>query len=121
VKDIAKKYSKVLAGIWLSVGYFDDDIFELNLFENGKRIAGHTSGATDFYGLKPELGDVTTIKLKLNLELSEFELAKIFKLKFLAEKIIELEKVFGISLRLDANRYKDSDEELKRKFKIINL
>ena len=105
----ARKLSKKIDKLVISVGYYDDDILTLNLFRNGKSIVSHISN--NAYGYNKKEGNPSTFVKELNLSTEYQEYFKwVLKCDNPERKVELLEKLLGIPLSLNYETIDDFNE-----------
>ncbi|OAS21568.1 hypothetical protein [Paenibacillus oryzisoli] len=123
IADFAAGLSKHITLPLISVGYFDDDVFELNVFNNGQQITKilvSSEGSADDYGLEITNGDLIALLNTLDIKSDVKVLEKILGFDVM-ELIDPLEKEFDTVLSIKADWFDDFEEEIKSKFLRIKL
>ena len=120
VEKFALELSGQIKGVFLSVYYFDNDYWIMNVIEDGKKLTTHIAGESmEYNDLQEEIGDIKIIKSKLDLNVTEAELEKILRIGNLETQVTALEKVMGVTLWSGASGDVDDDRELAEKFEVI--
>jgi hypothetical protein len=97
----ARKLSKKIDMLVVAIGYYDDDVFTISLFRNGKKIVNHISN--NAYGFTKKIGNPAVFVQELGLEEECKKYLKfIFKCENIYKKIELLEKLLGVPLWLDS-------------------
>ncbi|MNJ45260.1 hypothetical protein D3C77_403470 [compost metagenome] len=103
----------------LTVGYFDDDILEINIFRSGKRITGHiwcSESTQEVYGLDMKHADINAFVELLGHE-HALEIRRILELIDCEQAVIALEKVMNVPLWIHSDWFADMEEqEVKKKY-----
>lgn len=131
----ARRLSKKIDFLVISVGYYDDDILTLNFFRNGKNVASHISN--NAYGYTKKEGNPSTFVKVLDFPIEYKEYFKwVLKCDNPERKVELLEKLLGIPLSLgyrwiddfneiecksDINYIKQYTENIKKSEKIKNI
>lgn len=131
----ARKLSKKIDSLVISVGYYDDDILTLNLFRNGKNVASHISN--NAHGYTKKEGNPSAFVKELNLPIEYKEYLKwVLKCDNPERKVDLLEKLLGLPLSLgyrwidvlneiectsDISYIKEYMENIKKSEKIKNI
>lgn len=117
IEKTAKGISKQMEGIFLAIGYFDDDVFIMCVVKEGKTLTNHISGpGINSYKLKPNLGNIELMIKELDLPVSNDELRRILEMKDIQAKVGELEKVLQLPLWIKSEWLDDMDSEIIHKF-----
>jgi hypothetical protein len=120
IAETALEFSQYYKGSILNIGYFDDDVFCLDLVNDGVVLTTHISARAAYnYGIEPVLGSAETLVNTLQLQVSAKDLVNILVKDNLAEKVSELENILGATLWLKADWLHDYDNDLIDKFKPI--
>ncbi|KRE64165.1 hypothetical protein [Paenibacillus sp. Soil750] len=123
IADFAAGLSRHITLPLISVGYFDDDVFELNVFNNGQQITKilvSSEGTAEDYGLEITNGDLIALVNTLDIKSDVKVLEKILGLDVM-ELIDPLEKEFDTVLSIKADWFDDFEEEIKSKFLRVKL
>ena len=100
VEKAARALSKRIDNTVVSVGYFDDDIFSLQVFQNGKLLLCHNSSPV--YGYKKTAAKPAALAGELGLAPEDAESLKwILKCERCDEQVALLENLWGTQLWVD--------------------
>jgi hypothetical protein len=121
VKDVAMTLSKHLEATLLSVGYFDDSIFELNIIKKQKLLTTHISGSdVQVYGKNLLLGNTEIFIKELGIVIDKLELKQILEINNIEDKLSKLEKILNIPIWIDGEWLKEEEYDgLKNKLEKI--
>lgn len=101
IEKSAKRLSKTITPGVMSIEYFDDDVFKLSIYRNGKRITRHVAGG-DGYGMANKLGKPQLILEHLEFESSEMSYLKaILACGDLGRKLELLQQFLGVRIWID--------------------
>lgn len=115
----AQVISQLLKYPVLSVGYFDDDIVEMGLYQHNHLITKHVTGfGVDVYGLEFVEMDKQSFEQILNLGLDTKELASILKNEDPSELVEGMETILDLPLWMKYEWIED-DDEIKEQFILV--
>lgn len=108
--------SGLISSLVLAIGYFDDEVLEISIYQNGELLDRYAGGEVlEEYELEPEAFDNATVVKRLGLTISFDSLAVIFQNEDVREILEQLETVLPVPLILKYDWIED-DEPLRRDF-----
>lgn len=112
--------SRLLTYPMLSVGYFDDEILELGVFQNGQLITKHLVGVgVEEYELEPTEMDQTMFREVVQGTVDEVQLSAALENNDLEELIEEMEKTLNIPLWMKYE-WIEEDGDIRSRFIQVN-
>ncbi|MCG7380886.1 hypothetical protein MH215_28280 [Paenibacillus sp. ACRSA] len=121
IEQVGELLSKCISEPIMTIGFFDEDIFEFTLFQNGKiKFKKYFCGewASEEYDLNEEVMDVKY--LKEVLEIDQESIDKLLQVENPEEAVDELAQLIHIHLWVSSN-WIPEDEELKKKYSKLDL
>lgn len=112
--------SRLLTYPMLSVGYFDDEVLELGLFQNGQLITKHLAGVgVEEYELVPAEMDLAIFQKVVQGTVDEAQLSAALEYDDLEELVGEMEKALNIPLWMKYE-WIEEDGDIRSRFIQIN-
>ena len=118
VAEPAAELSGHIAAPVVAVGYFDDDVLELEVFHQGQqvtKILACSEGSAEAYGLEATVGDLEALVRILELPSDATALGEIFEREVM-EMTDALEQEFCTALEIKADWLDSYEAEMKSKF-----
>lgn len=117
----AEVISQLVKNPVLSLGYFDDSVLEIRLYKDNQLITKFAAGYDlDEYEIEPEELNIHLVEQALNVTLDSGELGRVLENEDIEEIVMELEKIFDLSLWMKYDWIAD-DEELMRQYKLVKV
>lgn len=113
VEAFGKRLSTYINTPILTIGYFDDDVFEMNIFENGEQKTRQiwcSEGTREDYGLEESHNNISLLAELLG-ESNRTELNEIMELEDCEEAIEGLQKMMNVPLWIHSDWFSDIDED----------
>ncbi|WP_316572392.1 hypothetical protein [Neobacillus sp. YIM B06451] len=105
----------------LSLGYYDDSVLEIGLYKDNHLITRFAAGPDiEEYEVEPEELNIKLFDQALNVPLDSSELVRVLANEDIEEVVMELEKIFDLSLWMKYDWIAD-DEKLRRQYKLVNV
>lgn len=103
----------------LTISYFDDDLFELNIFSNGSNKTGQlwcSDEAREVYELEEKQADISILSNLLGHEHME-DINEILEIDESEEALQKLQELIKVPLWIHSDWFSDiDDEEFKNKY-----
>ncbi|MEW9700762.1 hypothetical protein [Paenibacillus sp. SI8] len=123
IADFAVGLSKHITYSLISIGYFDDCVFELNVFSHGLHITKKLvcgEGTAEDYGLEIVNGDLVALVNTLDIKSDVKVLEEILE-NDVMDVIEPLEEEFATVMSIKADWFDSFEEEVKSKFAKVIL
>lgn len=119
VATVAQGFSKSLQYPVLSIGYFDDDIVDIGLFQNNSLITQQVVAFdAEDYGLEHKEMEINSFKKVINLPIDIDKLAIVLKNEDVSEIIEGMQEILNIPLWMKYDWIED-DSEFKTHFILV--
>ncbi|MWC29762.1 hypothetical protein [Paenibacillus sp. MMS18-CY102] len=119
-----EKLSHHISSPILTISYFDDDVFEMNIYLNGSQQTGQiwcSDLTREDYGLREDGADISILVNILGHQHAA-ELNEFLAIEGCEEAIGKLEQMIGIPLWIHSDWFGDmEDEDVKLQFKQYNF
>lgn len=119
VEKTGLQLSKLLKTTILTMSYFDDEIFEFNIFRDGKSIGGHIwsdESTKDTYKLETNKGD-TDVFIQYIGEENKSKIINLFEIDNCERAVEEIERIFGLPIWMKFEWIEDiEDEHIRNRF-----
>jgi hypothetical protein len=120
IGETGMKVSEHLEAPMLTVGFFDADVFEMELYVRGERRARHVMRlGTDFYDREPGHGETEAWILTLALDVREADWEEALQLEEVDDQTYRLEKILQASLWQKSDWFDELDETIKGNFVVL--
>lgn len=123
-EEFGEKLSSHINYPVITVSYFDDDLFELNIFLNGSNVTGHlwcSSETKEVYDLEDKVGDIGIISSILGHEYFN-NINDVLQLKDCEQAVERLEELIQVPLWVHSDWFNDiEDEEFVSKYTMYDF
>ncbi|GLX67804.1 hypothetical protein [Paenibacillus glycanilyticus] len=118
VEQVGEALSRHIASPVLTCSYFDEDLFEINLYYNGECLTGHLWSSPEViedYELEPKKADIAILSAHLGLNHTE-QLMQALELENPEEAVQALESTLQLPLWIHSEWFYDLDDEDDKAF-----
>ncbi|MFC5406503.1 hypothetical protein [Cohnella soli] len=124
VEAFGEELSSYISSPILTISYFDDDLFELNLFLNGELQTGHiwcSEETREVYGLEEKCADISVLSQHIGYQFIN-KLNEILNIEDCEQAVEELQNLLEIPLWIKSDWFEDiDDKELINKYEKHDL
>ncbi|MEC0130451.1 MULTISPECIES: hypothetical protein [Paenibacillus] len=116
IGESARSLSNLISSLVLAIGYFDDEVLEIFIYQNGEILDRYAGGdVLEEYEMEPETFDYAAVVERLRLTVSPDSLGVMFQNDDVREIVEQLETVVPAPLILKYDWVED-DESLGGEF-----